>query len=161
MARKARSATDRYWEKVAWTEDPSDCWLWTAARDRDGYGVFTPNTKEMIQWRAHRYAYYLMGWDMPVGSVVCHRCDNRACVNPMHLVLGSASDNNHERDERGRTSRGARHYKAKLDRARAAEIRARYRPGRPRHPGNGEDLMAEFGIGKSTLYRVLRRELWA
>jgi hypothetical protein len=114
----------------------------------------------MIQWRAHRFAYYLCWSPIPNGMVVCHTCDNPSCVRPDHLRLGSTGDNNHERDQRGRGARGETHYRAKLNKAKAAEIRRRYEPGRPKYAGNGEDLMAEFGISRSTFYRVIKGELW-
>ena len=65
----------RFWENVI---QSGDCWLWTAALDRDGYG-------RCRSGRAHRWAYEAMVGPIPDGLVIDHLCRVRACVNPSHL----------------------------------------------------------------------------
>ena len=79
--RKPRDEEERFWGHV---RDDGDCWVWTAALDRDGYGAFTgyPSKKN---WRAHRFAYQRVCGLIPEGLVLDHLCRNRACVNPSHL----------------------------------------------------------------------------
>ena len=151
MAPWKRSAKDRFGEKVR-VRGPDDCWEWQAAVDRDGYGVFSPDTSSNRQWRAHRWAWIEAGGTIPEGGLVLHRCDNRRCCNPSHLTIGSHAQNMQERRERAK-----RDPRCKLHPLDELALRAWYRAGRPKHPGNGRDLMAEFGISRSTLYRVLRR----
>ena len=80
------------------------CWIWTAFKETNGYGkVFIQGSKRA----AHRISYILHRGNIPKGmgyhgTVVMHTCDNRACVNPGHLTLGSQKDNMHDAKIKGR-----------------------------------------------------------
>lgn len=74
----------RFWAKVNKTDS---CWLWTAATDKDGYGLFTIAKRRMI--RAH---HYLAGKPTP-GLVWDHLCRARSCVRPDHLEMVSNAEN--------------------------------------------------------------------
>lgn len=87
---------DRFWAKV---DRSGDCWMWTAGRDRNGYGVFR---HEARQWRAPRVAWTFTYGDIPAGLVVMHSCDNPPCVNPAHLSLGTSGDNARDAARKGR-----------------------------------------------------------
>ena len=85
----------RFWNKV--TVGAADvCWPWTAARDKDGYGLFKLDGRLR---RAHRIAW-MMAHAAAVtdlgghhGGCICHQCDNPCCCNPDCLFLGSMADN--------------------------------------------------------------------
>ncbi len=143
-----RSARDRFWEKVRIGDG---CWEWLAAVDRHGYGIFSPDTMINRQWRAHRWAWHESNGAIPTGRFILHLCDNRRCVRLDHLTLGDHRQNMRERKERPK-----RDPRCKLSAVQEESICTRYRPGHPKHIGNGPDLMAEYGISRTTLYRILR-----
>ena len=95
--------TTRFWSYV---EKTDTCWNWKGPKS-GGYGVLW--IKE-VPVRAHRYSYELHKEQIPAGILVCHRCDNPACVNPDHLFLGSQQDNMDDKVAKGRQCRGDDHW---------------------------------------------------
>lgn len=88
-------------------KQPDDgCWLWTAAKDEEGYGSFQYQGKKE---RAHRFAAALFVDGYQDDLNVCHTCDNPACVKPKHLFMGTTVDNVADRVCKGRSSRGDTH----------------------------------------------------
>ena len=78
----------------------NDCWEWTADLSRAGYGSIWDSDKKKNA-SAHRFSYELHHGDIPDGLQVMHSCDNKKCVNPNHLSLGTPLQNTRDAVERG------------------------------------------------------------
>ncbi len=95
-----------FWDAVL-VDDSINCWEWTGALHSTGYGWLTLGGK---QYKAHRLAWELTNGAIPDGDgyhgqCVLHKCDNRKCVNPAHLFLGTHQDNIKDMVSKGRASR--------------------------------------------------------
>lgn len=91
----------RFWARVQKTES---CWLWTGKpRNGDGYGQMRVNTRKEYP---HRFSYMIHKGPIPKGMVLCHTCDNPACVNPEHLWVGTVADNVLDMHRKGRANNG-------------------------------------------------------
>src|SRR5208282_6687894 len=89
------SLDSRFWSKVSKTDT---CWFWTGEIDRGCYGMFSYTRND--RRKAHRVSYLLSKGNIHDGYIICHTCDNRSCVNPDHLYIGTHADNARDRSQR-------------------------------------------------------------
>lgn len=143
----------RFWTKVAKSDDPNACWLWTGGTDGWGYGMLTgvKGRVTRLSWKLHRGA-------IPDGLQVCHNCptgDNPLCVNPNHLWLGTFKENMQDKLTKGRQARGERAGGARLTSAGVAQIKAAIEAGE-----RTLVLAQRFGVHEQTIWKVWSGETW-
>ena len=80
---------DRFFDKVNKTDT---CWIWTASLNHKGYGQFQSSTYKRPML-AHRFSYLMFVGQIPLGLVLDHTCEVKACVNPEHLDPVSTKEN--------------------------------------------------------------------
>jgi hypothetical protein len=115
----------------------------------NGYGSIRHHGRSMY---AHRIAWELAHGPIPKGLFVCHTCDNRACVNVLHLFLGSCADNLRDMVVKGRSNRGEQVNTARLTPHDVLQIRAGAEPA--------PLLAARYGVTKETIYNVRKNVTW-
>lgn len=168
MMGRLRSRFDKFW-----TNRASGCHEWLGTLDAHGYGIFYWSGNQ--QMKAHRASYQLNTGEIPPGMCVCHTCDNRKCVNPEHLWIGTQQENTADRQAKGRgpvvyagalmlgddhwTRRhperrlnGNKNGRAKLSADQVATLRSEYAIG-----GVSQAKLAiRFGCGQSQVSRIVR-----
>ena len=140
----------KFWRLVKQTES---CWEWMGYCDSDGYGKTTVYYKPI---KAPNFAYQICCGEIPPGMCVCHTCDNRKCVRPDHLWLGTQQENNADKVKKGRQLRGESHGRAKLKTAEVIKIRELHSSGQYK----ASQLARLFGISDLYIYSIISRKSW-
>lgn len=145
---------ERFWEKV---RKSSECWEWQGARVSNGYGVIKREWPLRGYHLAHRLSYEMAHGPVPDKTLyVCHHCDNRACVRPSHLFLGTAADNTHDAWDKGRLNFGERAHNSKM----TAETVIAIRSMRSETGLSFKRLGERFGISTMQAFRVCVGDRW-
>ncbi len=142
--------------------DHSVCWEWRGATKGNGYGNFRFGRRTVP---AHRAAYQILVGEVPDGMDVCHTCDNRICVNPDHLFLGTRRANMEDARHKGRISRGEKHAHAirtgvsipgaKLSADQVREIWQRLKGGH-----NPSQIAGNYSITPGAINAIRRGATW-
>jgi hypothetical protein len=134
------------------TLGPDECWPWTDRNDKDGYGKFVIQGRDV---RTHRVAFLLANGTIDPRRLVRHVCDNPPCCNPAHLLQGTAKQNTGDMFKRGRAPIGERRPCAKLTNEQAREIYQRVHAGE-----QGLALAAEFGVTPALISAIKNERVW-
>lgn len=148
-----KSLIERFEAKIYYSID--NCWYWTGSLNIFGYGMLSVTSKEKVRG-AHRVSYEIFKGKIPKGLNVLHSCDNRACVNPDHLSLGTQQDNMDDMQRKGRrvTLIGERCHNSKLNESQVREILSM--KGKMRVP----EMVKKYGVIHQTIYQILNRKTW-
>ena len=161
MAEHDSRTIERFWGKVG-KGSASECWPWLrtiAAGPSGGYGVFCVGGRNR---KAHRVVWEISFGPIPAGAgahgtCVCHRCDNRRCVNPSHLFIGTHSDNMRDMFAKGRCLRaGDAHPAAKVTEKDVLAIRAASATGESQ-----SSLAKRYGVTVANISLIRRGVTWS
>lgn len=159
-----------FWSKVDRSGGDNSCWNWTGAVQKKGYGWFS--AMRLGEWLAHRNAWVLTHGPIQNNLQVLHRCDNRRCVNPAHLFLGTNADNVADRTAKGRWGgpewtptqraalslkhRGEGNGRTKLTEAQVIAVLAA-----PRGFGSGDALAKRFNVTPEQISKIRNGRAWS
>lgn len=133
----------RFMSYVTITEN---CWFWTGATNRAGYGKLSFNKNKTDV--AHRVSYKLFNGPIEDNLFVCHTCDNPSCVKPGHLWLGTTQENKTDQLIKDRGG-------VKLNTSKVLEIRKLY------EAGIGSNTIAKlFEVTCATISSIAKRRIW-
>lgn len=153
LHRMARQRRAEFLEYLRNLEPEGPCVPWHNAPNKNGYGNLKIDGRQHI---AHRWVYEQINGPVERHLQICHSCDNRICVRPGHLWLGTQQDNMHDAAVKGRTyggnpgaTPGEKHPNAKVSDAEVRIIRSL------RSQGVRQNIIAEtFGISRAQVYRI-------
>lgn len=146
------SLFDKLFDKSAITE--SGCYVFTGYIHVSGYGEMWcgGRTRQFV----HRLSYFLCNGPIPEGQLVCHKCDNKPCINPEHLFLGSYQDNSSDMVSKGRSLFGANHPRAKLIEDDVLRIRQLIEQNIP-----SNEIAKQFPVTDVMIARIKYRKAWS
>jgi hypothetical protein len=132
-------------------EPNTGCWLWGGSNGNHGYGQINFGGTEC----AHRFIYKLYVGKIPKGLFVCHSCDNRLCVNPNHLFLGTNLDNVNDMVYKKRHAFGDRSGQRVLDSKLVVDIRKMHSCGFTIYR-----IAKIVGVDYSTIWHAIKQTTW-
>lgn len=161
----------KFWSRFKITEGSNPCWLWTGAKDKDGYGIIvirgmTANGNVFV----HRVAYLITHGSIPDGHGVLHKCDTPSCARPTHLFSGTQVDNMKDAASKNRTAigdkngmhthtesrpRGERNGRARLTKENVIEIKRRLLNGTTH-----ETLASEMKVCRQHITDISNGRKW-
>lgn len=151
--RKKKTVLERFGTYINKTDN---CWNWIGRISPFGYGQFSVSWGDC--WQAHRLAYEIYVGRIPKGKCVLHKCDNRKCVKPEHLWIGTQSENVRDMMHKGRGKKASSENNggAKLTWEQVDKIRELRKSKSIYH----KDLAEMFNVHESTIERIILKKSW-
>ncbi len=143
------SHEERFWSKVRKTDT---CWIWIGSKFAIGYGAFWLSGQNRL---AHRVSLALSGVDVTDDKCVLHSCDNKLCVNPYHLSLGTRAENSEDMVSKLRSCKGRRNPESKLTEADVKNIKSLRDKGM-----SLKDIGKMYNIHLSTVSKIWHGRNW-
>lgn len=170
MPNTTESDYTRFWGRAILTANQNNCWYWQGAKDTAGYGSFSVGG---INYTSNRFAYFLYHNADPKIMHVLHKCDNKTCVNPNHLFLGTNYDNVLDKMAKGRQGRpigalsgasthpekilrGSKIGTSKLIESDIIIIRTKYLNGNI----STYALAKEYNMTQSNMWAIVNKKIW-
>ena len=170
-------------DRIAWIKErikvnEQGCWEWRGWRDRDGYGRTKTSTNGVLAYHiVHRWMWELHNGPIPEGKMICHHCDNPACININHLYLGDAKTNRHDCLRRKRAvfhsgkdhwmvkrpndiPHGAKRGQVKLNEEIVRQIRRRKKERTCSIRALVKQLALEYSVCSGTISKVIWNKTW-
>ena len=116
----------------------SGCMRYTGCVQSNGYS--RAKVRRVSDY-GHRHVYRLLNGPIPDGMDVCHKCDNRRCINPEHLFVGTRLENMRDAVSKGRQAKGSMLPHYKVTESKKIEIVARAKAGE-----KYKSIAADIGI---------------
>ena len=169
-AQTTSSLEDRLWSRVTIREE-EDCWEWNGAHNSRGLPMFIFSKLDRASYdlklqfgtdsergiTAQRVMWGVIVGPVPYNKVVYHKCNNRNCMNPKHLELGSKQDQSDHRIDSERQAVGDSHGKSKLTPSEAREIYQRFFEDEITQ----SELAQQYNIDDSTVSNIINGHIWS
>ena len=141
-------------------QELGNCWEWTGALYKSGYGFMGVGNKsgKRTTEGAHRVSYKIHTGKIPIGFYICHHCDNKTCVRPSHLFLGTPKENSKDRDLKFRGKPGyvpgEKNGMSKLSENDVLKIRSIGKKLKQK------EIALQFNVTQTLIGMILRRKIW-
>lgn len=137
--------------EITWVLNDNGCWLCNShAKDKDGYPCCKRKGRSERISREH---YRLYKGEITSGYVIRHTCDNPACVNPDHLIVGTHAENVADRVARDRSATGVKNGRAKLTEEQVIAI---YINNTDKHTA----LSSFYGVDVKVIRDIKQKKKW-
>lgn len=131
-----------------------DCLIWPLAPQSNGYGHHWMRSGSR---GAHRVSYEIFNGPIPSGLVVCHSCDNRSCVNPEHLWVGTQQQNLNDMKSKNRDMRvGSKNGRSKLNEVHVKNIKSLLKT----NTVSQKELANKYKVSTSVICDIANNNSW-